>query len=591
VYQTSPAWVLTFVRWENRDTYRLTDKNFRQVRTPLVVENDCVQINTICKKGVLTPSVNAILRHTDVNYETAIAPGDFVFVNILNWESEARRVAEQARSSKPINGPNDGFKGIFKIQGVRKIIQNDANTGTRSVLFKIDGFGFTEFNNTIYFNPYLLNVGDTKNYLLFMSNLSTTWSNLINDKGYKHVQDILSILIQSFIGIGLDNKGRLNIPKQPVTVANTHFYMPAQIGQLLGLNGVKAAKDIYSCLFGIQKYAGGTSQGLSSGMNPIDLKTNNKFQYTPTPCQGESLLKPEFWNQVKAWSILNQYTNSPLNELYTCFRLSRDNKVLPTIVFRQIPFTNEDFVTKYGNKIPVTLFLTLPRWKVEPSTVLSVDIGRDEAARVNFVQYFGRLGLDERGSGVSIETSKFNYVYDVNDVKRNGLRPYVVSTGFDPSTIKTTDYKSPVWAKILGDSLIGGHLKMNGTLVCKGIVEPIAVGDNLEFDNTVYHIEQITHSAMIYPDSGKKTFQTTVNLSNGIDITSDSTALRYSEMTYSDAYLSRENDFKNNEILPGISEAQDTAKSKSIVDRSPGGGIGFPQPGVAPKTKYTKKSK
>ena len=118
VHQTSPAWVLTFVRWEIRDPLRTPNSTPNAVRPTLVVENDCVQLTVADNKGVLTPNMSATLVQTDTNYETEIAPGDFVFVNMLNWEEDARNVASAARNGLPINGENDGFKGFYKVQSV-----------------------------------------------------------------------------------------------------------------------------------------------------------------------------------------------------------------------------------------------------------------------------------------------------------------------------------------------------------------------------------------------------------------------------------------------------------------------------------------
>jgi len=186
VHQSSPSWVLTFVRWANRDTLRTkgstTDNTApTSIRDPLVVENDCISVSITSNKGTLTPSMNATLLMTDENYETAIAPGDFVFVNMLNWDKDSRRVADNARGRVAINGAHDGFKGIFKVQSVRRVLSTDPNTGAKIVLFRITGFAFTEFNNTIYFNPYLINPNqDPKNQLLFASFIGRDWQALIN---------------------------------------------------------------------------------------------------------------------------------------------------------------------------------------------------------------------------------------------------------------------------------------------------------------------------------------------------------------------------------------------------------------------------
>lgn len=581
VHQTAPAWVLTFVRWENRDTFRITNTPLTEVRDPLVVENDCIQVAVSVSKGNLTPSVQATLIMTDVNYETSIAPGDFMFVNMLNWESDARRVANAARAKQPINGQNDGFKGIFKVQGVRRIVSVDPNSGTKIVLFKINGFAFTEYNNTIYFNPYLIDPNqDPKNALLFASYLGKDWTSIVNEKGLTNVQDIIAVLIQSFIGAGISDQGRLE-KNGTVKSPNVHFYIPQLVGKLLGVTGAKAAKDIYVHLFGVQKYAGGsTGATLSAGLNPAGLVQKwERIYYTSTPCGGDSFLKPEYWNQVKAWSIINQYTNAPLNELYTCFRVSPNGRVMPTVVFRQIPFTTED----YKGPGAVTKFMNLPRWKVATALITEIDIGREEAARINFVQYFGKSTVGQNGADIAQEIAQNNYAYDIQDVQRSGLRPYIVTTQFDEPTTTNKEYRSPTWAKIVGDALIGGHLKLNGQITCMGIVDPIAVGDNLELDGVVYHIEEISHTCNIAVQTGNRMFRTMISLSSGVSRSSNQNGTHYAEMTYTSAYDKRDNDFANNQILPGSSEEQDVVYRPDDLNRPHSKNAPFPQPGDPPR--------
>lgn len=576
VTQTSPTWVLTFVRWEVRDPLRTPGADATAVRQPLVVENDCLQVSVALNKGVLTPSMMATLVETDVNYETQIAPGDFVFVNMLNWEEKARNVADRARAGQPINEKTDGFKGMFKVQGVRKIVDVDPNSGVKTVLYKINGFAFTEFNNTIYFNPNLINQKSLSNQALFISDISTSWASLVSKAGKPFVQEVIAFLIQSLIGSGVNPKAAV-VDGLTVT-PNVHFMVPKLVGRLLGVsNSTKednkdfkpaiAAKDIYLYIFGIQKYASGSSlKTLAAGMTPSNLKAQPEypqFYYTNEPCQGNSLLKPEYWNQVKLWSILNQYTNAPLNELYSCFRISRAGRVMPTLVFRQIPFTSEDFVGQsFGTQddnaasISVTKFLDLPRWKIGSESIFSVDLGRDEAARINFVQYYAKSNFSDKGIETSGETALGNYVFDQDDISRSGLRPYVVQNQFDDlpdALIKS----APVWARILGDAVIGGHLKLNGTIVCIGIVDPIAIGDNLEFDGVVYHIEQVAHTCSISPANGIKSFRTTLSLSHGVSANSNANGTKYAHMTYADGYQDRAHDAANQEILPGVSESQD----------------------------------
>lgn len=563
VHQVSPTWVLTFVRWSVRDTLRTKPtpaSNYRTVRQgdPLVVENDCVNVSVVIDKATLTDSMSATLKITDTNYETAVEPGDFVFVNMLNWESDARRVALTALGKKPINGLHDGFKGVFKVQGVRKVLGTDPQTGKKAYFVQISGFAFTEFNNTIYFNPELIFSNEKNDLLLFVSNIASNWKLLQNNKGLTSIQDIIEALIDSFIGTGIGDDGKF-VKGGLLKSTNTLFYMPSLVGSLLNVPHAQAAKDIYNFMFGIQKYAGGAHQVAKQGLNPSNVQSSDSRIWKPgdksSYCQGETVTKPEYWNQVKVWSIFNQFTNAPLNELFSCFRLSPTGSVMPTIVFRQIPFTNDDFVA--GNE-KVTHFFNLPRWKIHPALITRFDIGRDESARMNFVQYFGRATIGPVGWDISTEIAQGNYLYDIDDVKRSGLKPYVVTSAFDEITTNKDAYKSPHWAKIVGDALIGGHLKFNGNIETAGVVAPVAVGDNLEFDGVVYHIERVSHTCSIDPENGNKIFRSSFGLSQGLSTDSNHKSVRYAEMSYSNAYKLRQVDGANNEILPGIAESQDT---------------------------------
>ena len=593
VHQTSPAWVLTFLRWEIRDTLRTIPTNSINYKTiaqkNLVVENDCIEVTITDSKTVLTPSMTATLLVTDINYETELAPGDFVFVNILNWEKDAREVANKARSMTAINAENDGFKGFFKVCSVRKSLMVDPSSGVKRYAVKITGFAFTEFNNSIYFNPYLIGESD-QNTLLFSSLLGIDWALMQSQKGLTQIQTVVQFLIQSFIGTGFTDQGK---KVDGIVTSNTHFFMPQGVGKLLGLDGLKSAKDAYNFLFGIQQY-NPNEQTLADGMNPSDVPPDtthhNRFIFTGRPVEGHTVTKPDYWNQEKAWSILNQFTNSPLNELYTCFRIAPNGSIMPTMVFRQIPFTTDNFI---NGDYSVTRFMNIPRWNIDPALAFSFDLCKDDVARFNFIQYFGKSVNGSSGYDISDENAEHNYLYDIDDVQRNGLRPNVITTSFDrisdDNDGKNESFRSPGWAKIVGDALIGGHLKMSGTVAFVGIVEPIAVGDNLQFDNVVYHIEQISHAAVIGQD-GKKTFRTTISLSNGMDI-ENGTQVLYSEMKYGNAYDKRKNDYDTTQILPGVSESQDTVYRPSNPDTPNTGGQSFQEPNIGTSINKWERSK
>lgn len=586
VHSVAPSWVLTFVRWENRylnvpDTGNAGDRSyFLSTRDPLVVTSDCASVTVNYSKESHTPSMQAMLYPGDSNYLTSIAPGDFVFVNMLEFEEEADKIVELAKQSKAINGPESGFKGIFKIQSVRRVLAVDPATGTKKVMFQVSAFAFTEFNNTLYFNPFLLS-GEADNNFLFVTRITSIWEQYVGKKGTFGVQSILKLLINATIGDGFN--GSATQKKDFNITQNTHFYIPQKVGSLLGVPQAKAAKDIYNYLFGIQKYMSGQDTTLQSGMNPVIKKVSGRFYQTGTECQGSTLLKPEYWNQSAVWSVLNQYTNSPINELFTTLRISPEGNIMPTVVFRQMPFSTE----KYKNQ--ATKFLNLPRWRVSPDLLLDINLGREEAARFNFIQVFATVPQAASASNqgyISQQIAAGNFALDKLDVIRSGLKPYIVTSNFDTIVSDKIASFAPTWAKLLADALMGGHLKLNGSIDCFGIVDPIAVGDNLELDSVVYHIEGLSHSCSVQPD-GKRSFKTSLEISHGVDLESQNGTKVFGQMRNPsiEAEIKENLDAENSGFFPGINkDGQDSANSPDLS---------FPStPGIAPsKRKKQEKAK
>lgn len=565
VHQTSPAWVLTFVRWQSRVPSRDGANLNLSVREPLVVVNDCVSVSTAWEKGSHTPAMQAMLKLGDIDYMTALAPGDFVFVNMLDSPEEAIRVAQSAKKARSINHEHDGFKGFYRVQSVRKLIQVDPGTGIKTTSVQIQGYAFTEFNNVIYFNPYLITEAQKSNDFLFLTNLSTAWQQSVVNKPNNTVQYIVKLLVQFFIGNGPNaESSQIKDFSNLKITQNTHFYMPREVGSLMGLSRVESAKDVYIYLFGVQKYqAGSEATELAEGMNPVIKNIDGRFYDTGNPCQGYAWVKAEFWNQVSAWSIINQYLNAPINEIYNCFRLDRNGRILPTMVMRQMPFSSE----KYSGT--ATKFLNLPRWRISPDLIYSINLGRDEAARTNFVQLFGRnLALANPELGITQQISQGNFDVDIEDVRKHGLRPIVFNSNFDLNFAEKSITLAPTWAKLMGDAIIGSHLKVSGSITCAGIVEPIAVGDNLELDGIVYHIESITHMASV-TGNGEKTFKTTLSLSHGVDIRSTAAGTQYAYMSNVTAKSENDRDYERERLLPGISDSQYSLSKDGSVKTNP----------------------
>jgi hypothetical protein len=114
-------------------------------------------------------------------------------------------------------------------------------------------------------------------------------------------------------------------------------------------------------------------------------------------------------------------------------------------------------------------------------------------------------------------------IRDDMDIARNGLRPYLTTV---PCALENVIEGGPgMWMALLSDIVMGQHMTLTGVLQTVGIQAPICIGDNIEWEGAVFHIEGVTHSCQIAP-GGQKSFTTTLNLTHGVhDTTKDSTDL------------------------------------------------------------------
>jgi hypothetical protein len=166
------------------------------------------------------------------------------------------------------------------------------------------------------------------------------------------------------------------------------------------------------------------------------------------------------------------------------------------------------------NSISGTSFLALPRWIVPPILLSSFDVGRSDAMRHNFIQILGDPGpMRSPEANATNQLLRNGIVRDDLDIARNGLRPYMAQVSCSLQDINGQNIGK--WIKLVSEYITGGHMLLSGTLQSRGIQSPICPGDNLEIDNTVFHIESVAHTCGISPD-GRKFFMTQIALTNGI---------------------------------------------------------------------------
>lgn len=581
-HQVSPAYVLTFLRWSNRDTYNYDAPDALQVRKPLVVYNDAISIVTTDTKSSMSATTTIVLKCGDINYATALHPGDFVIVNLINWDQDAQRIRDRAITLKPINRIGDGFKGVYKIQSVVKNLKVDRNSnGAKTLFVTITAASHTEFNNVIYYNPAIAASFREKGAALWSTAVSDYYSTKL--KTESSVQDVVTDLFKILIG---QSQKKFNVKIK--NYGNTHFKIPSTLGALIGRPNITYVNEFYNYVIGIwqdSKSTKANSSNIAPGFNP-NFTTDSNFITTGRPLAGRKEVTLENWNNQTAWSIIQGNINSVLNEMYTSHRVGPDNRVYPTIVVRQKPFTSEHF----DGKSMVTKFFQVPRWKISANLLYDLQTSMNEAARFNFVQVFTRQLADTAEQDMSQQISLGNFFYDADDIERQGLKPYVVTSNFDFPSAKLGDNGKKLhareWAQIVSDWIIDGHLKESGVLTFQGIIDPIAVGDNLEFDGIVYQIEAVSHIMTIQGD--KKSWTTRVTVSFGMDLRSSKDGPVYPNMTHTDAQTANQEDYDNERLLPGISDTQNITGRVFGEEVKPTKEINFTPNDLAKKRKKSK---
>lgn len=175
-----------------------------------------------------------------------------------------------------------------------------------------------------------------------------------------------------------------------------------------------------------------------------------------------------------------------------------------------------------GNR---TMFGTIPRWVISMTMIKSYSFSVSESNRINYVQVWGRNSSSEYLGLASSPVQHKQYQFDLgnvcrddSDIARNGLRALIITSDFDISLDTNSVSYVNVWVRKNADWHFNGHLKTNATVTLNGVVDPICEGDNCLIGDLLYHIESVSHVGTI--NNGRKSFDTTLTLSNGVRVSS-----------------------------------------------------------------------
>jgi len=582
VHQRTPEWLLAFVPFLRRDTKNGSRPDSVEdavaMQAPIVVAGDCVALNTSESKGTPAGSLQAVLRGGNINYAAAVAPGDYVFAWMSSDPDVIRMDERAARAGRQCNGWNSGLKFFGRVSSVRERLTADPASGVKQLVYTVAANSFQELTTQVYFNPVLFQ-GDRKTS--FINDLSSMWINYVGPDGMSNSQDLVKLFLNIFMGTG--PQGRAKYMGDMMKTPNAALVVPMAVAAMLGRHRSKEKPthkytDILDVIMGVQKYS---SPATGGGENPWarlqpDMPSGHarlRQKVLARKVSGSNVAIPDVFASNPVWSILKSYSNEVVNELFTATRTDGEGSIVPTLVHRQIPFTTPEYINRLsGRAKPLpgklvaqtaaarrfTSFFELPRWRPDPGSVCDSDLGRTDAARINFVQIWGTSNAIERANASQADqVTRGNYFQDGNDIRRSGLRPRIATSYFDFFAPASDGSNAPVWTQWCADWVVNGNLKTNGSVTMLGVDEPIAIGDNFEWLGVVYHIEQVTHTCQISAD-GTRSFRTTVSLSNGLDARSDESTITvypWMDKPYRENITAE--DDATERVLPGYTDVQD----------------------------------
>jgi hypothetical protein len=583
IHDAQPHWFAAFVRFQHRDTFTREkmgsspENSSRDIASPieemselLVATDDVINWSVDRGKTGHTKHLGLTLANGDRNYVAELAPGDWVGFWTFTNKADYLRVLRLVRNREQANGWNDGLRFIGRIDAPQR--QRERNGKQELVTsYSVSAHSFSEFDSQIYYNA-IIKAKYGESALRWMMDFGGSANNLILGtslaKGLISSQDVIPKLLKICLGVGPFSENN-SMPSSQVEISedyrgetpgslqgtpNRGYLVPPTIGRwLLGADAAETVKDAglsYADLLrsyvGIQRYSGSSLFGGQPtagepwrGFIP-DIKSTDRNSYLmKDDLTGEYRVLTLHFDNKSVWSLLQTYVNEPVDEIYTCMRVDPSGHVMPSVVVRQIPFSTQWMAV--NSKWTVTPFTELPRWKIDSDLVMQERTGRSDAMRFNYIQFIGQdmTGTNTEANGI-LNYVRSPPVIDPADINRNGLRSYIKQVNANVNEGQYNNDTSPgaKWHQIMSDVLMGSHLKYSGTLVIKGVQEPIAEGDNLEHDQVIYHIERVQDAGGIN-FMGHREWTTTLSLSNGISTFSE---ISDSEVVYPDLNTEGEDD-------------------------------------------------
>jgi hypothetical protein len=263
------------------------------------------------------------------------------------------------------------------------------------------------------------------------------------------------------------------------------------------------------------------------------------------------------------WQLMSDNCNSTLYELVNDIRWD-GGKPIFTLYHRIKSFVTRDAFTlsyaaagdsdaiaaKSTVDSLVSSFKNVRRVTIPLSDVVSINFGTNWRDKINFIEVRANTSLLQEVQGLQAKID--GQTLDRKGYERDGFKPYFASSSFLPieSDASLSMAKLSHWKLLLREWYFNTHMMLNGSVTFIGQNQYIQVGDNIMIDSAILgdaptnagqktynganigtfllaHVENIMHNFSVNPETGARTFSTTVQFVRGILSDSSGTTVAF----------------------------------------------------------------
>lgn len=481
-------------------------------------------------------------------FEVRLAPN-------LNWISKITPgswCAILMSQNTPINiksGSNLGtadektMKMLGRIDSVRIAVDVDQETGTRKTEYVITGVDWgAVFDTKVYIDPINANnildkvssIGHAA--LITADGMILDWSQDLptSTNMVAALMKVWGAPLSGAIGSvesaleGSVNKADTGSQKiiPPIQLtSDSQFLMPSAVASYMGFINKTTFMTKSHMEDIIKLYA-----GVLKGYNQYE---DNKEAF--------GFIDPHSLYKVNTlWQMLMDNCNSTINELVTDMAFVGGLCEL-RLLKRVKPFINRDFFP--GSFYPhvqnnISKFSNVKANFIPYTDVININAGTNWRDRVNFIEIRPQQQLVQINFDSAVKLEQ-QVIYQ-QAYEREGFRPLVETTKYMPFSLsgELDPFGMTQWKNLLAEWYFNTDLMLNGSMTIMGQDFYIAVGDNIQVNSKVLglgafnspqsqgagsedtyllaHVESVSHQFGVNPETGARSFYTTVNFVRGI---------------------------------------------------------------------------